>query len=320
MTGWLHDLTLLSGALLPVFALVALGLVLRLINLVGDEGVEALNRLVYWIALPTQLFLVISRCSMLHDVPGWGLVATLTSYLVGMALAWWATAGMSPPARGSIVSGVARPNAAFIGLPVVQLLAATMPSAGAQSLLAAYSVLLGVMVACFNMGAVAAFLLPHQGLTRAGLLRTLSELPKNPLIIGSVAGVVASMVKPGLVDGTLMEPALGMLASLAIPLALLLTGLQLDVSRMRRDPKLLMLATLGKLVVVPALTWAIGLALGLQHDVLVAAVIMMACPVAIASTPMARLLGGDAELMAATIVSTTVCSPLTLIGWLLIVR
>jgi hypothetical protein len=174
------------------------------------------------------------------------------------------------------------------------------------------------MVACFNMGAVAAFLLPHQGFNRIGIQRTLAELPKNPLILGSVAGVAASWIKPGLIDGTVMEPALTLLANLAIPLALLLTGMQLDVSRLRRDPVVLGLATIGKLVVVPALTWAIGTALGLEHEVLVAAVVMMACPVAMASTPMAQMLGGDAELMAASVVATTVCSPLTLIVWLLV--
>jgi predicted permease len=318
--GWLHDLAALTGALTPVFALVVLGLLLRRIRLFSEAGVEDLNRLVYWIALPAQLFLVISRCSVLRDVPLGGLVATIASFVIGMAAAWWATAGLAPAARGSIVSGVARPNAAFIGLPVVQLVAGTMPAAAAQSMLAAYGVLLGVMVACFNIGAVAAFLLPRQGLTRAGFWLTVSALPRNPLIIGSLAGVAASLVHPGLCDGTMADSALSLVASLAIPLALLLTGLQLDVGQLRRHPRVLILATIGKLIAVPALTWAVGALLGLEHGVLVAAVVMMACPVAMASTAMARLLGGDVELMAASIVATTVCSPVTLIAWLLVLR
>jgi predicted permease len=248
------------------------------------------------------------------------LAATLASFAIGMAVAWRATATLAPGARGSIVSGVARPNAAFIGLPVVQLVAGTMPAAAGQSMLAAYSVMLGLMVACFNIGSVAAFLLPHHGLSRAGFWGTVRARPKNPLIIGSLAGVAASLVRPGLLDGTLAEGALSLVASLAIPLALLLTGLQLDVAALHRHPRVLILATLGKLVAVPALTWAIGSLLGLEHGVLVAAVVMMACPVAMASTAMARLLGGDAELMAASVVATTVCSPVTMIAWLLVLR
>jgi len=318
MSAWQHAVTLLTGALLPVIALVALGLAVRRGGMVSEAGVDDLNRLVYWIALPAQLFLVISRCSLVHDVPGRGLLTTLSGYAIGLLLAWWATARLAPAARGSVVSGVARPNAAFIGLPVIQLVAGTLPAAEAQPLLTAYHVLLGIMVACFNIGAVAAFLLPHQGITGSGLRRTLHELPRNPLILASVGGLVASLIRPGLLSGTMVEPALSLVADLAIPLALLLTGMQLDLARLRQDPTILVLGALGKLVVVPAVTWAIGLALGLDHGVLVAAVVMMACPVAMASTPMARMLGGDPELMAASIVASTICAPVTLMAWLFV--
>nr|MBA3684779.1 AEC family transporter [Planctomycetota bacterium] len=44
--------------------------------------------------------------------------------------------------------------------------------------------------------------------------------------------------------------------------------------------------------------------------------VLMASPAAVASVPMARQLGGDEALMAAIIVVTTVCAPLTMLVWL----
>ncbi len=320
MPGWLADLLVLLGALVPVFGLVGLGLVLRRLRLVSPGGAEELNRLVYWTALPTQLFVVVSAIDVRHHFDAGALFAALTGFTLGLVISWFATARLEPAARGSIVSVVARPNAAFIGLPVVQLVAKTMPADQAQAMLTAFSVLLGMMVACFNIGAVVAFLLPHHGVTRSGLWRAVVELPRNPLIIGCAAGVAVSLIQPGLLVGTAFGRMLDLYAGTAVPLALVLTGLQLDLALMRRNTRLLALATAGKLLMVPALTLAAGWCAGVEHGALVAAVVMMACPVAMASAPMARLLGGDADLMAAFIVATTVCAPLTLLGWLLFLR
>ena len=311
---------MLLGTLVPVFALVALGHGLRRIALIGTDGIEALDRLVYWVCLPTQLFVTVSSVDLRHHFDGRALLAAVSGFVLGLIGSWFATKGLAPSARGSIVSGVARPNAAFMGLPIMQLVATTMPEAQAQAMLTAFSVLLGVMVACFNVGAVAAFLLPHHGLNRAGMLRALGELPKNPLILGCAAGMVLSLIHPGVLTGTPPGRTLNLLAGAAIPLALLLVGMQLDFHLVHRNTRLLALASFGKLVLVPALTGLVGWLLGVETPALTAAVVMMACPVAMASAPMARLLGGDVELMAAFIVVTTAAAPLTLLGWLLLLR
>jgi hypothetical protein len=286
----------------------------------GERGLDEFSRIVYWILLPTQLFMAIGAVDVREHFDPRSLAAAVAGFVLGLVGCWFATAGLGPAARGSIVSGVARPNAAFIGLPVVQLVAATMPAAEAKALVTAYSVMLGAMVACFNVGAVIAFLLPHHGLGRAGMLRTLRELPRNPLIVASALGVVVGLVAPGRLGGTTVGDTLHLLAGAAIPSALLMTGMELDFRRLHRDPLLLALAATGKLVLVPGLTFAVGMLLGLDRATLAAAVVMMACPVAMASTPMARLLGGDAELMAAFIIVTTVAAPFTLLGWLMLLR
>jgi predicted permease len=316
----LAEMWLLLGALLPVFALVAVGWGLRRCRLVGDQGVEEINNVVFWVALPTQLFVLVAGVDLVHQFDGPTLATALGGFATGLLGGWWLCRRLPPAVRGTIVAGVARPNAAFIGLPVVQLLAAALPPAEATALLTAFGVLLGAMITAFNAGSVLALRLAHHGLTPAGLLTVLAHLPRNPLIVACALGTLASLIRPDLLHGNVVGDTVTLLARAAIPMALLLVGMQLDLGLVRRSRGLLALVALGKLLLVPAATCGIGLALGVTGPALTAAVVLMACPVAIAAVPMARLLGGDAELMAAMVVVTTLAAPVALFGWLLVLR
>lgn len=53
-----------------------------------------------------------------------------------------------------------------------------------------------------------------------------------------------------------------------------------------------------------------------RPESLAVAVVLMACPAAMAGLLMARELGGDEHLTAAAIVATTVAAPFTLVLWL----
>lgn len=316
----LAELSLLLGALIPVFALVAVGWGLRRSRLIGDRGVEDLNNVVFWVALPTQLFVLVAGVDIRHHFDGPGLSAALGGFVLGVIGSWWLCRHLPAATRGTIVAGVARPNAAFIGLPVVQLLAAALPPAEATALLTAFGVLLGAMITAFNAGSVLALRLAHEGVTRAGLVTVALHLPRNPLIVACALGTIASLIQPDLLKGHVVGNSIELLARAAIPMALLLVGMQLDLGLVRRNHLLLTSIAVGKLLVVPAMTWGIGLALGVDGAALTAAVVLMACPVAIAAVPMSRLLGGDAELMAAMVVVTTIAAPLALLGWLLVLR
>jgi predicted permease len=316
----LADWWLLVGALTPVFVLVAVGWGLRQVRLVGDRGVEELNNVVFWVALPTQLFVLVAGVDLIHQFDGATLATALGGFTTGLIGSWFICRALPSAIRGTIVAGVARPNAAFIGMPVVQLLAAALPPAEATALLTAFGVLLGAMITAFNAGSVLALRLAHHGLSFTGLLTVLAHLPRNPLIVACALGTIASLISPGLLKDNVAGDTITLLARAAVPMALLLVGMQLDLGLLRRSRGLLSLVALGKLVLVPAATCGIGLLLGVHGAALTAAVVLMACPVAIAAVPMARLLGGDAELRAAMVVVTTIAAPIALFGWLLVLR
>ncbi len=303
-------------ALLPVFALMLLGRVLRRHGVLSATGVDDLGKLLYWVLLPVRLFAECARADVRHAIEGSAVLAAVIAFIAGSLVAGLAGRRLPPTEQGCIISGVARANGAFVGLPVIALLAVSLPPGGAVGLNAAYAVILGCMVPLFNAGAVIGFRLPHHGLTWAGIRAVLGELPRNPIILGSGLGVLVGLWHPGLLDGTVPGHAIDLLGGAAVPLALLITGAGLDVSIIRGRPLLLVTSAIAKLVLVPLTCWLACRLLDVSTIGTLAATVLMASPVAMASAPMARLLGGDDRLMSAIIVTTTLASPLTLFGWL----
>ncbi|MBA3686760.1 MAG: AEC family transporter, partial [Planctomycetes bacterium] len=189
---WLHDVATLAVALAPVLVLLGLGWGLRRARLLSDAGSDDLNRLCYWVLLPAHLFVTIARCDLRSAFSVTALLAALIGLVVGFAAAWLLGARLPPAERGSVISGAFRANAAYIGLPVIQLACAALPAERGALMLAAYPVLLAAMVPAFNIAAVVGFLLPRHGVTRASVLGACGEVARNPLVIACLCGLAVA--------------------------------------------------------------------------------------------------------------------------------
>jgi malonate transporter len=300
----------------PIFLLIAAGRILRGTGVIGEAGAADLAKVLYWFALPVQLVVLGASVDVMAHIDVRLILAVLAAYAASFALGWSLTPALEPAARGSALSIAVRANGAFVALPMVELAATQLPSADAAALRAAFAVLLAPSVIMFNIGAVLGFRLPHHGMTRAGLWQAVDEIWRNPLILACLAGLALGAWRPGALAGTMVGAGLNMAAGAAIPLALLLAGFGLSGSGLRDRAGILAIASFGKLVVVPGLTWLAGWALGCPPAAVAAAVFLMAAPTAMASVPMARLLGGDVALAIAGVTATTVAAVVSLAGWL----
>ena len=89
-------------------------------------------------------------------------------------------------------------------------------------------------------------------------------------------------------------PLLRGLGGASVALGLLCVGAALSPGTLRGRPGLQAATCAVKLALVPAMTGALGLALGLDGLSLAVALVFMALPTATTSYVMARALGGDA--------------------------
>jgi malonate transporter len=103
-----------------------------------------------------------------------------------------------------------------------------------------------------------------------------------------------------------------MLAQATIALGLLTVGAGLRLGAAIRWPGLLLATCAAKLLVMPGSAYFLAHLLGLQGPALGVTLLALGAPTATSAYILARLLGGDAELMAAIVTATTLGAVLTL--------
>lgn len=294
------------GRVAPVFLVLALGRGLRQVGVVDAGFVERSSRVVFHVGLPALIFRSVAKTAW-HEVYASGPAAVVVLTTLAVFVSAWvvAVAAVGRGGRGAFVQAAFRGNSAVFGLAVMASLmgAAAVPKASflLAFLMPLYSVLAVVCLsfadpACFSWG------------------RAVRQVGLNPIFLASVLAVPFSLgwvVLPGLLDRTLE-----VLAGLALPLALLGLGAGLEAGRLRRRWGVLAGVMAMKLVVSPLVAVALARWWGLSAAETGMLFVMAAAPTAVASFPMAVAMGGDTELSAAAVVSTTVGSVLTVpLGW-----
>lgn len=290
--------------LFPDFALIALGAGLRRAFHLGDHFWIGLEKLVYFILFPALLFNAITRQAI-------DLAAALPLALGGagimgcgilLALGVRPLLHLPPMQYASLFQCGYRFNS-YIALAIAGKLN------GAAGI-AAMGLVCGVTVPFANASAV--WMLARH--SEKGLLK---ELASNPLIVGTVAGLIWSATGLGIAEP--IRAFLGRLSDASIALGLMSVGAAL---KLRGGlPGLRIKIAAGammtiKLALLPALTLVALPHVGLtpvQADTLL---IYATLPVASSAYILAQRMGGDGQSVAWVISATTLLAMVTMSLWL----
>jgi predicted permease len=143
----------------------------------------------------------------------------------------------------------------------------------------------------------------HYGFAKPTLRGILRGIALNPLIIGCVIGIALQVTHIGLPPG--IEGCVKALGQASLPLGLLCVGAALDWKALGRGLAPTIWASAAKFVLMPLATAVICIALGLDREAIIVAVLFQSLPTASSAYVMARQLGGDAELMAGIVAFQT---------------
>lgn len=286
----------------PIFAILALGVALKRLDMLDDRFVETGSRLVFTVTLPVLLFLSISKTRIGEttnfDLVGFGIGATLLAWLILERIAFFAVT--APEDRGVVVQGGFRSNMGIIGL-------AYCVNAWGEPGLVAASLYLGLVTILFNVLSV--ITLGRSLQRQPGFGRILRGIARNPLIIGILFALPFSWSGIGL--PSILEKSAKHVADLTLPLALLCTGAALDFRSLQQDLASTCLAAGAKLIFVPLLFTLGGALMGFRGMDIGILLLMSSAPTAAASYVMVRAMGGNAPLAANIVALTTLGSLLT---------
>ena len=305
----LSDIQVSLGITMPVFLLVMAGLFFRKTGLMTEAFARALNRFVFQIALPVSIFQQLFQAEFRSIWDGKFLIfcflATLAQILIGVFVSRWIG---NANERGEFVQASYRSSTALLGLAYLQQ---AYGSASASALM---------MVGCVPLYNVAAvFLLEQKKPDSAQSIRLmLREIVRNPIIWSIVLGFFFSYLRIPI--PAIGQKTLASLAALASPAGLLAMGASIDLGRMRSEKRPILLASLLKLVLFPAIFLPIAAGLGFRTEKLMAILIMLGSATTVASYTMAVNMEHDGEITAGAIMVTTLGSAITMTMWIFVLR
>ena len=171
------------GAVFPLLAIMAVGFATRKTGLVGAKDVEKMNAVMFRVFLPVLLFEQIYSSDLSSAVRPKVLVYALGGVLAAFALSILLArlCIKNRTQRSVVIQGLYRSNFVIIGIPIAESLLT-----GADT--GAVSVMLAAIIPTYN--ALAVLVLELYADDHENIGHILLDILKNPLIIGSVCGII----------------------------------------------------------------------------------------------------------------------------------
>ena len=298
------------STILSVLLLVVVGHLIKMRAFVPVSFWDGLSKICYWILFPGLLFNLTSTASL---SAAFILPFCLTLLIAATAMVVYGflagrLIGATGPATSSLVQAGLRHNG-FLMLAFVQ-------GAFGAAALEIGAIAVAVLVPISNIFAVIIIFLLREGNQDAHLGRAImAELARNPLMGAIILGGIVNFLSIPVPD--FITGAANILGSAALPMLLLCVGASIRISALRAHSAALILAVLAKLMILPVVMMMVGIALGLDKDVLLVLVVLAVAPTATSSFTLAQELGGDAPLMAEIITVQTLVAAIGIPAWVL---
>ncbi|MET0977788.1 MAG: AEC family transporter [Paeniglutamicibacter terrestris] len=258
-----------------VWTVIAVGYFVGRTGVLGENARYVLNRLTFFVASPALLFTTLSEsdpASVLGPFLGVAAAsALLTAIAYVLITRWWLRRDLTETTIGAMSASTV--NSANLGLPIALYVLGDMAHAAPVILwqLALFSpICLAILDASTSR---------H----RTTIVSMLVQTAKNPMIVGSLAGLMCALFDLRLPQ-PLADP-IDLIAGASIPAMLIAFGISLvgskplEASGGRRADTLV--ATAMKLVFQPVVAWVLAVwVFRLESESVFAAVIMAALPTA----------------------------------------
>ncbi|MDW5300154.1 MAG: AEC family transporter [Sedimentibacter sp.] len=287
----------------PIFLLMCVGAFLKKVKIFDDDFLVKANSFVFKILFPVLLFNNIYKSEIAEEVN-----VKLIIFAIGIVLVTIGILFIIVPKfekdnknRGVIIQGLYRSNFVLFGVTLCT-------NIFGESGLGVVTTIVAIIIPIYNFMAV--IILDVYSNDKSNLKKTVISIMKNPLIIGSILGIIASALKIKLPE--FMENTISDIAKVATPFALMLLGGDIEIRNIRNNLKYVTVVVIGKLLVIPALVSFVTVLFGFRGVELGAIFSMVAPSVAVTSYTMAQQYDCNYELAGQLVFVSTLVSPFSI--------
>ncbi len=296
--------------IIPIFAIVGLGLLAGWRGFLPASFLEPANRLVFYIAIPAMIFRSISGVSLHAQFNLQVLWISLAS-LLAIFIACWVLSSVfkvSWKSKATFIQGSMHGNLGYIGLAVAFYYLG-------DDGLAKASILAGFIMILQNFLAVVVLQTHSENLSsKINPIKIFWKVMGNPVILSALAGILFSAA--GFTMPVVVDRSLKILSGLALPTALLVIGATLSLTLVRKRIVHVVSICFFKLVLLPGTGFVGFLLFAIPAKEFLPALILLASPTATISFVMAKEMKADSDLAVAAISATTLLSSFSISVWL----
>ncbi|MCF6303605.1 MAG: AEC family transporter [Devosiaceae bacterium] len=300
-------MVIVFSSLLPIFALIALGFILRKSNFVPSEQWRGVEMISFWLLFPALLITTLAHADMAFgELTSFGM-ALFAMVVIVSFLVWllrrplhdiWHVRG---PAFTTIFQTSTRWHG-FIALAVIEKLYGT-------SGLAILAIAFVFMVPFLNVINIL-ILAIYAGKTKPTFALISGALLRNPLLWGIAIGILINVLDIKLPDPLFVT--LDLLGRAALGVSLLALGAGLSWKAMKTSGKEVVFSSMVKLLFTPVLAAGLALVFNVTGVQFIIMIIAASVPTAVNGYVLARAMGGDTELYAATSTAQVLISFITM--------
>ncbi|ANY78409.1 transporter [Microvirga ossetica] len=296
----------LLAIVLPVFGLIGIGYVARQTGFISERVGEGLSEFVFTLSLPCLIFRTLVRAEI-PAVQPWGY---WIAYFVGVAAVWFLATGIGRRFFGlkgipAVVAGFAtgQANTVFVGVPMI------LKAYGDEGAVPLFLLIAVHLPVTMTLATILA-----EG-RRASPLLIVRRLLTHPIVVGILAG---SICRP--VAAYVPAPAwqvMDLLASAAVPCALISMGIALRRYGLQMGWKLPTVISFLKLIVHPLIVLLLATYVFPMPPVWAGvAVLFASCPSGINAYLFAERYGEGVALASSAITLSTALALGTTLIWL----
>lgn len=302
----MENLRVCLNAVLPLLLTMLLGYAARRLGKLGEKEILKMNNVGFFFFMPCLLFNSIYTADLSSSLNPKLIIYTAAALsLIFVAALFFSVRNYDGKDKQSvIVIGIYRSNCALLGLPLVKSL---FPGAD----ISAAAILIVVVATINNVFAVLCISI-FSG-KRHRFIDVMLDMVKNPLLVGSVLGMVFAYFGWRLPQ--FLETVVADLSALSSPLLIFLLGAFFRFDEIFHFIRELGMVCLCRLIIIPAVFLPLGYLLGFRGVEFAALLASFAAPSAVTSFTMAQQMGGNSKLAGDIVVFTSVLCPFTLFIW-----
>lgn len=307
----MEQLIVSFNAVVPLFITMVLGYYASRTGLLSAGTVKEMNRYVFRVFFPILVFYNIYQADLSGGINFKLLLFAGSAIVIFMAAVTFMYGHIEkdPHKKGVMSQASFRSNFVSFVIPI----AATLYG---EKELGNLPLLIATMIPLLNTLSVICLEIFRGG--NINIVKILKGVAANPVIRASLIGIFLIVTKIRM--PYLLEKAVLDLSRAATPLSLIMLGATFRFEAVKENIRRLLLALSCKLIIFPAVTLPIAIALGFRGIDILGLLILFGAPVAVASYSMAIQMDGDNELAAEVVVFSSLFSILTLFVWIFLLK